>query len=511
MWYGHIPLVKHLMVFGSTCYALIPKVHRNKLGARSRKCIFLEYSNTSKAYRLYDKVNKKFVVYRDAIFLESSKTDNVVERQLDRLDRFTNGKSFQEFDNQIAHLEEWIPILDQPVESSSEALSPPHETRTTDDTLSDVIDRIGRLNLDSIPTQSTGQPGPSKKGPSKWLTKTLESVHPDEVGNTGTRNSNRQNGGDVDDSDSPVDMDVSYDYEFNSSTYFEPTSFKKVASHDEWKEVMQKEYDALIETDSSKLVDPPLGTKPTGCKWVYKNTYKVDGSLYKHKAMLAAKGFAQKEGVDYEETFAPTRKWTTIRTLFALAAQDDDLLMKGNNESYIASIKKELRKGFEITDLGYVHYYLGIEVTQHLKSIFHSQKKYIGYLLNRFGMTECNPLTTPMEQYIKLTSIEGKEFEDATKYRQLVGSLNYLTTTRPDISFAIRILSKFMEKPCEGHWSAAKIVLRYLKGTQDFGIKYKQVDDFTLIGYSDSNFDGDKETGVSTLGYAMNPGSGVVS
>eukprot|EP00253_Pinus_taeda_P023640 PITA_23640 len=278
LWYGHVPSVKHLRVFGSTYYALIPKVHRNKLGAISRKCIFLGYSNTSKAYRLYDEVNKKFVVSRDVIFLESSKFDNVVERQVDRLDRFAKAKSFQEFDNQIPHLEGGIPILDQHVESSSEEYSPSTETPTTDDDLSDVIDRIGRLNLDSIPTQSTEQPGPSQKGPPKWMTKTLEN--------------------------------------------FVPNSFKEATSHDEWKEVMQKEYDALIKNDTWKLVDPPFGAKPIGCKWVYKNKYKVDGSLDKHKARLVAKGFAQKEGVDYEETFAPTAKWATIRTLFALAAQN---------------------------------------------------------------------------------------------------------------------------------------------------------------------------------------------
>ena len=104
------------------------------------------------------------------------------------------------------------------MESSSEENSPSHETPTTDDALSDVIDIIGRLNLDSVPTQSTEQPGPSEKGPPKWLKKTLESVHPDEVGNTRTRNSNQQNGGDVDDSNSPVDMDVSYDCELKLST-----------------------------------------------------------------------------------------------------------------------------------------------------------------------------------------------------------------------------------------------------------------------------------------------------
>eukprot|EP00253_Pinus_taeda_P031153 PITA_31153 len=267
MWYGHIPLVKHLRVFGSTCYALIPKVHRNKLGARSCKCIFLRYSNTSKAYHLYDEVNIKFVVSRDVIFLESSKTDNVVERKLDRLDRFTKEKSFQEFDNQIPHLEGGIPILDQHVESSSQEHSPLHETPAMDDALSDLIDRIGRINLDLVPTQSVEQPGSSEKD-------------------------------------------------------FERTSFIEVASHDEWKEAMQKEYDALIKNGTSKLVGPPLGTKPIRYKWVYKNKYKADGSLDKHKARLVAKGFSQKDWVDYEETFSPTTKRATIRTLFALASQN---------------------------------------------------------------------------------------------------------------------------------------------------------------------------------------------
>ena len=90
------------------------------------------------------------------------------------------------------------------------------------------------------------------------------------------------------------------------------------------------------------------------------------------------------------------------------------------------------------------------------------------------------------------------EFEDATKYIQLVGSLIYLTTTRPDILFVVGILSKFMQNPCEGHWSAAKRVLKYLKGTQDFGLRYSKLDDFILIGYSNLDFDVDKDNGVST-------------
>ena len=127
------------------------------------------------------------------------------------------------------------------MESSSEALSPPHEEPTTNDKLNDVIDEIWRLNLDSIPTQSNEKPGPSQKGPPKWLTKTIENVRPDEVGKTGTRSSTRQNEGDVDNSDSPVDMDIAYNCELSFSTDHEPTSFKEATSHDEWKQAMQKD------------------------------------------------------------------------------------------------------------------------------------------------------------------------------------------------------------------------------------------------------------------------------
>jgi len=102
-----------------------------------------------------------------------------------------------------------------------------------------------------------------------------------------------------------------------------------------------------------------------------------------------------------------------------------------------------------------------------------------------------------------LTFEEGSQFEDATKYRQLIGSLIYLTTTRIDISFMIGILSWFMHKLYEGHWSTTKRVLRYLKENQGFGLKYYKVGYFKLIGYSDLDFDGDKERGVSTSGYIM--------
>jgi hypothetical protein len=204
----------------------------------------LGYSNTTKAYCLYDEVNKKLILSRDVIFLEYTKNDKIVERQPDHLDRFTHVKTYHDFDDEIPHLEGGIPILDQSLESPFEAPSPllgevPATSLEQEVYLDDVIERIERLNLDgnATPSQSVEEPRPSKKGPPKWLKKTLESVHPEEVGKTRTRISTRQDGGDVDNSDlgDVDDMDVSYDCEWNLSTNFEPTSFEEVASHDEWK------------------------------------------------------------------------------------------------------------------------------------------------------------------------------------------------------------------------------------------------------------------------------------
>ena len=125
-----------------------------------------------------------------------------------------------------------------------------------------------------------------------------------------------------------------------------------------------------------------------------------------------------------------------------------------------------------MTYLGILHYYLGIEVDQKPKYIFISQKKYIGDLLSKFGMLDSNYVSTPMDQNLKLTSHEGNVFEDPTKYMQLVGSLIYLIVTRPGITFVVGILSRFMHQPCEGHWNATKRVLKYLKSTQSYDIKF---------------------------------------
>eukprot|EP00253_Pinus_taeda_P013307 PITA_13307 len=119
-----------------------------------------------------------------------------------------------------------------------------------------------------------------------------------------------------------------------------------------------------------------------------------------------------------------------------------------------------------MTDLGLLHYYLGVEVWQTENNIFLSQSKYARNLVDKFRMQDCKPATTPMEPGLKLSAQSSSPLVDETLFRQLVGSLIYLTATRPDINFAVSYISRFTSTPKADHWIAAKRVLRYTSKKQ---------------------------------------------
>nr|KYP50512.1 Retrovirus-related Pol polyprotein from transposon TNT 1-94 [Cajanus cajan] len=143
--------------------------------------------------------------------------------------------------------------------------------------------------------------------------------------------------------------------------------------------------------------------------------------------------------------------------------------------------------------------------------IFISQKKFASDILKKFMMVNSKPVSTPVEGKLKLTSDIGGKKVNPTLYKSLIGSLRYLTATRPDIVYGVGLLSRFMEKPRDSHWQAAKRILRYIKGTLTEGIFYDKDIDVNLVGYIDSDWAGDIETRKSTSGYAFNLGSGTIS
>jgi hypothetical protein len=126
-------------------------------------------------------------------------------------------------------------------------------------------------------------------------------------------------------------------------------------------------------------------------------------------------------------------------------------------------------------------------------------------------MDQCKSSTVTMQHNVKLSCDDGSKEVNGTMYRQMVGSLNYLTTTIPNIAYYVSVLSYFMVKSHESHWNVAKAVLRYLKGTLDYGVKYTNASDVELTGYSDSDWAGNPDDQISTTGYVFGIGSRVVS
>jgi hypothetical protein len=162
-------------------------------------------------------------------------------------------------------------------------------------------------------------------------------------------------------------------------------------------------------------------------------------------------------------------------------------------------------------DLGLMHYFLGLEVWQSPERIFLNEGKYTVEILKRFNMLECKSMNTPMEVKLKLLVDTSSELIDATLYKQIIGSLMYLTNTRPDICFAVNTLSQFLVEPRHVHLVVAKHVMRYLKGTIDCGLSYDGDHNFTLSGYTDADWAGSVSYRKNTLGCCFSLGSAMIS
>ena len=155
-----------------------------------------------------------------------------------------------------------------------------------------------------------------------------------------------------------------------------------------------------------------------------------------------------------------------------LAVYVDDIVLLTDSEKSMDVIKASLSQRFRMKDLGQLHFVLGISVAMRDDVLKLSQPHYVAQILNKCNMTNCNPCNTPMATDVKLISDDGSKAADRELYRSMVGSLLYLAAaTRPDILYAVGILSRFSSAPTKTHFTAAKRVLRYLKGTPEFGVR----------------------------------------
>ena len=380
-----------------------------------------------------------------------------------------------------------------------------------------------------------------------------------------------------------------------------------------WELAMQEEYAALIAEGTWELAPLPSKRSSVGCKWVFSTKRDALGNVVRYKARLVARGFSQVEGVDFNETFAPVAKFSTIRCIVAIgAAMDlemhqmdvktaflnpkleeviymdqpqgfvqegkehlkcklkkalpglkqsgrawyrdidamfarkgfkrghadhslytlqsreflvivilyvDDLILLASGMTKMLEVKAMLKEEYEMTDLGELHYCLGVEFKRDraARTITMSQHKYLEEILKRFNMEECKAIGTPLDTHVKLAKLTDEEFEEVradmqgVPYKAAVGCLMYaMVATRPDLAFPVSVVSQHMSKYGPMHWAAMKRVMRYLQGT--LGLKLQLGGAHaTLHGFCDADWAGDEADRRSTTSYVFRLGVGAIS
>nr|GEW21808.1 hypothetical protein [Tanacetum cinerariifolium] len=281
-----------------------------------------------------------------------------------------------------------------------------------------------------------------------------------------------------------------------SSIPEEPKRVHQALKDPSWIEAMQEE---LLQFKMQKvwvLVDLPYRKRAIGTKWVYRNKKDEKGIVIKNKARLVAQGHTQEEGINYEEVFAPVARIEGIRLFLAYASFMGFMVYQMDVKSAFlyGTIKEEV----------YLCQPLGFEDPDHPKKVYKvvkalyglhqapraCQDKYVAEILRKFGLTEGKSASTPIDTKKPLLKDHDDEDVDVHTYRSMIGSLMYLTSSRPDIMFVVCACVRFQVTPKASHLHAVKRIFRSLKGKPHLGLWYPKDLPFDLVAYSDSDYAG---------------------
>ncbi|XP_057444635.1 uncharacterized mitochondrial protein AtMg00810-like [Lotus japonicus] len=353
-----------------------------------------------------------------------------------------------------------------------------------------------------------------------------------------------------------------------------PKNPKLALSDPNWKSAMQSEFDALIRNNTWDLVPRPSDVNIIRCMWIFSHKTKANGCFERYKAHLVGDGrswpihqldvqnaflhgdlhetiymhqplgFCDRTHPDYVCRLRKSlyglkqapRAWyqrfadyvstigfqhsTSDHSLFIyrrgsdmayLLLYVDDIILISSSHDLRKSIMALLASEFAMKDLGPLSYFLGIAVTRHAGGLFLSQSTYARDIIARAGMTSCNPSATPVDTKQKLSTSAGTLCDDPTLYRSLAGDLQYLTFTRPDISYVVQQVCLHMHAPRTEHMLALKRILRYVQGTLQFGLHLYPSPIEKLISYTDANWGGCPDTRRSTSGYCVFLGDNLIS
>ncbi|GKA60498.1 putative ribonuclease H-like domain-containing protein, partial [Tanacetum coccineum] len=317
----------------------------------------------------------------------------------------------------------------------------------------------------------------------------------------------------------------------------EPTSIAKALEDPDWVAAMQEEMQQFINQKVWQLVPLPHGKHAIGTKWILKNKRDARGIVVRNKARLVAQGHRQEEGIDYDEVFAPVARIEAIRLFLAFASYMGFLVYQMDVKSAFlyGEIEEEVYvtqpKGFEdpyfpkhvykvVKALYGLHQaprawyerlsafllqhnyrrasFLGQPIKPGVKNL--SQDKYVKDMLTKFDMESVRTATTPYEAAKTKLKDEPDPPVNVHLYRSMIGSLMYLTASRPDIMFAVSACSRHQVTPLTSHLNAVKKIFKYLKGQPKLGLWYPKDSPFQLEAYSDSDYAGSHGDRKSTTG-----------
>ncbi|GJY51642.1 uncharacterized mitochondrial protein-like protein [Tanacetum coccineum] len=166
----------------------------------------------------------------------------------------------------------------------------------------------------------------------------------------------------------------------------------------------------------------------------------------------------------------------------------DDIIFGSTKKSLCTEFEKMMHKKFQMSSIGELTFFLGLQVKQKEDGIFISQDKYVTEILKKFGFSDVKTASTPMETHKPLLKDADGEDVDEHLYRSMIGSLMYLTSSRPDIMFAVCVYARFQVNPKSLHLHAVKRIFRYLKGQPKLGLWYPKDSPFDLVAYTNSDY-----------------------
>ena len=527
-WFGRKPKVGHLRVFGCEAHAHIPKDERGKFDSKTRKCILVGYGELRKGYRLYN-VDRRTILYsRDVHFNEVEKeTTPVVENEGDRyiLVDLPHGPDPEVSDDKQEEIAEAIPAPRRstrvrrhyrPFESTSLSIHvepKSFEEATTSPEKAKWFEAMER-EMESLKHHDVWElvnlpPGKKIIG-SKWVFKVKTNA------------------------DGSIER-------YKARLVAQGYSQKLGADYDET-------FCPVVRQESLRLLLAMSVQQGMKLHHVDVNTAFLNGTLEEEVYIQQPKGFVKEreqnlvcklkkslyglkqsprcwnatldahlKSMGFTQSTADPCIYTshTGGEVFHIGVYVDDIVLAGANEDHIKLVKSELSSKFDIKDLGELKYFLGITVIQDKEQglAWIGQPAYVKSLLEKFDMSDCKPVATPVDVSSKLVKATDDEVSvDQQLYQSAVGSLMYLSVcSRPDIAYAVNTLAKFSSKPTQTHWTAVKRVLRYLKGTAEYGILFKNEESKECIGYSDADWAGDHDDRKSTSGYIFKSASGAIS